>query len=513
MAAPHSAPASSIIAPPSTIPPPPSSPNIDVASASRPSMRTDLSGILHLLTCGSVDDGKSTLIGRLLWDVADIPEDQKRAIVRASTDGQPDLSLLLDGLVAEREQGITIDIAWRYFDTASRRLVIIDSPGHEQYTRNMTSGASHADAAIMLIDARHGVKRQTRRHAAILDLVGVRHVVLAVNKMDLVDWSQQRFEEIARDFAELTANFSFRQATALPVSAIAGDNVTRRSANLSWFTGPTLLEYLEELPGRGSERDADFRLPVQTVLRGAGDFRGLAGLISTGQIQVGDEIRDVLSGQQARVRRIATMDGDLARASAGQSIVLQLDRDLDIARGAILAASNALPHLMRRFEARMVWLADKPLDTDRGLLLRTATDQIPVSAIEVRARLELDTMTEHQIGLCATNDIVLTSITLIRPAAIDTFATHRETGSFVLVDPLSGATVAGGIVVAIEDNAPTANNTDAFRLTREIVLSGICADIASKKDAEAEIRRRTDEVVLLLQAAGISVDVEEPGSR
>ncbi|MEQ1713073.1 MAG: GTP-binding protein, partial [Hyphomicrobium sp.] len=409
----------------------------------------ELEGVVHILTCGSVDDGKSTLIGRLLWDAADLPEDTRATLQRgAGADGQPDLSLLVDGLAAEREQGITIDIAWRYFDTANRRYVIIDSPGHEQYTRNMASGASHADVAIMLVDARDGVKKQTRRHAAILDLLGVRRVILAVNKMDLVSWSQAQFEAIETDFRSITGRFNFETAVAVPVAAKLGDNVARRSKELSWYAGPTLLDALDATPSRGHVTGGDFRFPVQTVLRGERDFRGLAGTVTAGEVRVGDAVVDATSGRQANVRRIATFDGDLQRATTGQAIVLQLDTDLDVARGAVLSAPVARPTLAHQIDARLVWLADAPLDTDHGLLLRTATDLVPVSAISVRGRLNLETMGETAGTICAANDIVLADIELGRATPLDRFADQRETGSFVLVDALSGATLAGGNVVA-----------------------------------------------------------------
>ena len=315
----------------------------------------------------------------------------------ARKSGDPDVldfSLLLDGLLAEREQGITIDIAWRYLDTARRRFVIIDSPGHEQYTRNMASGASHADVAVMLIDARHGLKRQTRRHAAILDLMGVRRVVLAVNKMDLVDWSEARFRDIERDFRAAVADFGFIDAMAIPVAARLGDNIASASARMPWYRGPTLVAQLEGVPSRKTASTQAFRMPVQTVLRDGRDFRGLAGTVSGGVARVGDRVADVLSGRTARIVRIATMDGDLAAAAAGQAVAMQLDIDIDVARGAVLSAPDALPVKARSLDARLVWLSDRPLDVHQGLLLRSATDLVPVAAVAITARLDLDTLSE-----------------------------------------------------------------------------------------------------------------------
>ena len=380
-------------------------------------------GIVHILTCGSVDDGKSTLIGRLMWDAHELPDDERervRAAARAT--GEPDrldYSLLLDGLVAEREQGITIDIAWRYLDTDKRRLVLIDSPGHDQYTRNMASGASHADAAIMLIDARHGLKRQTRRHAAILQLMGVPRVVLAVNKMDLVDWSESRFREIERDFASAVASLGFVEARAIPVSARNGDNVAAPSSNAPWYEGPTLVAHLESVPSRQSPDANPFRMPVQTVLRDGQDFRGLAGTVSSGTVRVGDEVTDALTGRSARVARIATMDGDLDEAAKGKAVALVLDTDLDVARGAVLAAPGALPIKARTIEGRIVWVADQPFGAAHSLLFKTTADLVPVAGIEVTGHIELETLSLKPASQCAANDIAAVSITLGRPAALD----------------------------------------------------------------------------------------------
>ncbi|MBN9291844.1 MAG: 50S ribosome-binding GTPase, partial [Hyphomicrobium denitrificans] len=294
-----------------------------------PNLVRELGGITHLLTCGSVDDGKSTLIGRLLWDASDLYEDQRENVRRsgrkaAGTD-LPDFSMLLDGLVAEREQGITIDIAWKYFDTDTRRFVIIDSPGHEQYTRNMASGASHADVAIVLIDARSGVKKQTKRHTAILDLVGVKHVILAVNKMDLVGWSEDVFRKIEDDFRTLCWKFNFWDSTAIPLSAVFGDNVSAPSTNMNWYSGSTLIQHLEKVPSRVNEAGSVFRFPVQMVLRDGQDFRGLAGTVASGTVRVGDTVTDALSNASGKVVRIATFDRDLQSASAGEAVSLQLD--------------------------------------------------------------------------------------------------------------------------------------------------------------------------------------------
>ncbi len=475
-----------------------------------PAFNQDLNGILHLLTCGSVDDGKSTLIGRLLWDASDLYDDQRETINRSSnaaTGGaHPDFSLLLDGLVAEREQGITIDIAWRYFDTATRRFVVIDSPGHEQYTRNMASGASHADVAIMLVDARHGVKRQTRRHAAILDIVGVKRVVLAVNKMDLADWSQDKFRAIEADFRELTLRFGFREAIAIPVSAVGGDNVARRSEHMPWYTGPHLLEHLERIPPRDITPRGSFRLPVQTVLRDGLDFRGLAGTVASGCISVGDRVTDALSGQSAHVLRIATMDRDLEIAKQGQSVALQLDTDIDVARGAILSAADTPPTVAAHLEARAVWLWETPFDPNAGYFLRTATDLAPISTLSITSLLDLETLAVQPADKASVNDIANISITLGRPVAVDTFVDNQGTGAFLIIDAVTGASVAGGVITTTR--AGDIDDASAFKLTRELLSRGLCRDLADSDEDRREFQRRASEAALLLHAAGIQVKIE-----
>jgi bifunctional enzyme CysN/CysC len=479
----------------------------------------ELEGIVHILTCGSVDDGKSTLIGRLLWDASDLPSDQ-REMVRAAarSAGHPerlDYSMLLDGLVAEREQGITIDIAWRYLDTKTRRFVLIDSPGHDQYTRNMASGASHADAAVMLIDARHGLKAQTRRHAAILHLMGVTRVVLAVNKMDLVDWSEACFREIERDFTEAVNRLGFAEAFAIPVSARHGDNIATPSKRMSWYRGRTLVAHLEGVPSRRSAGGRAFRMPVQTVLRDSHDFRGLAGTISSGSIRTGDEVIDVTTGLSARVARITTMDGDLDRATTGMAVAMVLDTDLDITRGAVLAAPWALPVKARNVEAHLVWLASRSSETAHGMLLRSATDLVPVAAIEITAHVDLDTLCMTTASQCSMNDIAAASIALARATALDPFGELGETGAFLLVDSLTGATLAAGIVVAARAGEEARTNPHAsFLVTRDMLRQGLCSDLRDTEAGTREFQRRAREVARLFEAAGVTAVFEgaEPAS-
>jgi bifunctional enzyme CysN/CysC len=479
-----------------------------------PSMPAQVSksgALLKLLTCGSVDDGKSTLIGRLLWDSAAVAEDQRRAVMHASqsrlVNGEKiDFSLLLDGLQAEREQGITIDIAWRYFETANRRFIIIDAPGHEQYTRNMATGASHADVAILLIDARHGVKRQTRRHAAICNLVGIKKIVLAVNKMDLVGWSEKRFREIEAEFLAMAASFNFAQVGAIPVAALTGDNVARQSSIMEWYRGPTLLNFLGSVEAADEVADAPFRMPVQLVLRAA-DFRGYGGTVSSGAVRPGDRIIDARSGLSASVRRISTMDGDLAVARTGDAVAIELDADLDISRGAVLSEVSRHPVNADVVEARLVWMAETPFDPEAGYLLRTATDLTPVTSMSISALVDFETLASSPAHACGTNDIADCRIILGRPAALDLFADLPATGNFVLVNALDGATVAGGVITWAQAGASSAGE-NVFVLTREILVRGVCSDLGDGPADRAEFHRRAQEVAILMRSVGIPVLVE-----
>jgi bifunctional enzyme CysN/CysC len=470
----------------------------------------ELNGIVRLLTCGSVDDGKSTLIGRLLWDASPLYEDQRERLLKetVSINGvrRPDFSRLVDGLIAEQEQGITIDIAWHFFDTASRRFVIIDSPGHEQYTRNMATGASHADVAVLLVDAQSGIKRQTRRHLAILDLAGVRKIVLAVNKMDLVDWSEARFDAIKADFGRFAARFPAVIWTAIPFSALLGDNVALRSQNMSWYLGPTLVEYLERIPTREDNIEAPFRMPVQMVLRDGTGFRGLAGTITAGRVRVGDAVCDALSGRSSRVSQICTMDGDLDAARSGQAVAIRLADDIDISRGSLLTAPAKAMQPVRGLSARLVWLSNEDYKPGNGYLLRTVTDLVPLVSLKIGARLDLDTLELDDAASCRPNDIAMADIELARPLAAGLFAEQPDTGAFMLVDALTGAAVAGGVITALRE-AKTQSQGASFALTREMLERGLCADLQSAGEADAEFRRRANEVAIILRAAGVPVEI------
>ena len=479
------------------------------ATAQSPASHQD--GVLRLLTCGSVDDGKSTLIGRLLWDGGHLHDESRDALKRqpqGESGEDLDFNLLLDGLQAEREQGITIDIAWRYLDTPRRRIVIIDAPGHEQYTRNMASGASHADLAILLVDARHGIKQQTWRHAAICDLVGIKRVVLAVNKMDLVDWSQARFDAIRNEFAGMSDQFGFEDVQAIPIAARAGHNVVNRSQAMPWYQGPTLIDHLDASPSRRLESGAPLRFPVQMVARHGVDFRGYAGTISSGSIRVGDCVSEPVSGRSAQVAQISTFGGDRPVAHTGDAVTLVLDSDIDISRGAVLCDPDHLPTASKVLSAKLVWLAERAFDPSASYLLRTATDLVPISKAAIEAVIDLSTMTEHSAEKCAVNDIARCRIELGRRTVVDRFDDAQRTGIFKLIDALDGATLAAGVVSQTQ-TAQHAVEDGAFVLTREMLAQGLCADLGASSAAREEFNRRADEVALLLRAAGADVDMDD----
>jgi bifunctional enzyme CysN/CysC len=408
--------------------------------------RTDL---LRFITCGSVDDGKSTLIGRLLWESQMLFEDQVAALERDSrrhgTQGEGiDFALLVDGLAAEREQGITIDVAYRFFSTARRRFIVADTPGHEQYTRNMITGASTADAAILLVDARQGLMVQTRRHAFLVSLMGIRHVALAVNKMDLVRFDRGTFESIARDFEAFARPLGLASITPLPISALRGDNVVARSSQTPWHAGPTLMGWLETVePRQAGEGRLVF--PVQMVSRPDPAFRGFAGTIAEGWVQVGDSVRVTASGETARVQRIVTMDGDLARAEAGRAITLTLDREIDASRGDVISCSDAID-TTDQFEATLVWMNQDPGHTGRSYRLQLATQSVPVSITSIKHGVNVNTMAPEPRTALALNDIAICTLATGQPIAFESYARSRALGGFILIDRITNATVAVGLI-------------------------------------------------------------------
>jgi len=408
--------------------------------------------LLRFLTCGSVDDGKSTLIGRLLYDTKLIFEDQLAALERDSrrhgTTGEGiDLALLVDGLEAEREQGITIDVAYRFFATPRRKFIVADTPGHEQYTRNMATGASTADLAVVLVDARKGVLEQTRRHSIIASLLGIRHIVLAVNKIDLVGFDEEVFRRIAADYEAFAKNVGFATIQPIPLSARHGDNVTAVSENTPWYTGPSLIEHLETVDVESEAAAQPFRFPVQYVNRPNPDFRGFAGTIASGAISVNDEVVVAKSGKRTRVKRIVTYDGDLETAVAGQAVTLLLADEVEVSRGNMLVAPEAQPHVADQFAANVVWFGEQPLLPGRTYLLRTETDEVSATVSHLKHRLNVGNLAREAAKCLELNEVGVCNFSLQAPIAFDPFAQNRTTGSFILIDRLTNATVGAGMVL------------------------------------------------------------------
>jgi len=408
--------------------------------------------LLRFLTCGSVDDGKSTLIGRLLYDTKLIFEDQLSALERDSkkhgtTGDDIDFALLVDGLEAEREQGITIDVAYRFFATPRRKFIVADTPGHEQYTRNMATGASTADAAVVLVDARQGVLRQTRRHSIIASLLGIRHVILAVNKIDLVDFDRAIFDRIAAEYGAFAENLGFRTVAAIPLSARYGDNVTRSSERTAWYTGPTLLGWLESLVLDGEVEERPFRFPIQYVSRPNLDFRGFAGTVASGSVSKGDTVVVAKSGKPSRVSRIVAYDGDLDEAVEGQAVTIVLEDDIEASRGNMLVAPDARPEVADQFTANIVWFDEHALLPGRSYLLRTETDQANAAITELKYRIDINSFAHEAAKSLEMNEVGVCNISLQSPIAFDPFGDNRATGSFILIDRRTNATVGAGMIV------------------------------------------------------------------
>ncbi|QGX38630.1 sulfate adenylyltransferase subunit CysN [Permianibacter aggregans] len=406
---------------------------------------------LRLITCGSVDDGKSTLIGRLLYESKQLFDDQLATLEadskRVGTQGGAlDFALLVDGLAAEREQGITIDVAYRYFSTDERQFIIADTPGHEQYTRNMVTGASNADLAILLIDARKGVLTQTRRHSFLCSLVGVKHIVLAVNKMDLVDYQQSVFERIVEAYQSFAAQLGFASVHAIPMAALRGDNIIDASKQTPWYKGPSLLTYLNRIKLEEQSSDAPFRFPVQWVNRPNLDFRGFAGTIVSGKISVGDPIKVLPSGKQSRVARIVTADGDLASAGKHQAVTLTLADELDISRGDVIASSESPPAVADQFEATIVWMDEHPLLPGRQYLIKIGPNTSNVTITDIKHQINVNTMEHLAAKKLELNAIAVCNINLDRAIAFDPYLQNRDMGGFILIDKLSNNTVGAGTI-------------------------------------------------------------------
>ena len=406
---------------------------------------------LRFITCGSVDDGKSTLIGRLLYDSKLIYEDQLASIEKDSKKsgtqgGQMDLALLVDGLAAEREQGITIDVAYRFFSTDKRKFIVADTPGHEQYTRNMATGASTADVAILLIDSRYGVQVQTRRHAFIASLLGIKNVVVAVNKMDLNDFSQEVFNNIEVDFRNFAKNLGFNEIMCIPMSALDGDNVTTKSERTKWYKGPSLLQYLEDVDVEENSLEAPFRLPVQWVNRPNLDFRGFSGTLASGTVKVGDDITVVPSGKSSKVKSIVTYDGEIQQAREDMAITLTLEDEIDISRGDIICHKASETASADQVQAHILWMDESELYPGRQYILKTGNKSVPASVTSLKHQIDVNDLSESSAKTLGLNQIGVCNLSLGAPIAFDSYKDNRNTGNFILIDRQTNATVGLGMI-------------------------------------------------------------------
>ena len=446
---------------------------------------------LRFLTCGSVDDGKSTLIGRLLYEKALIFDDQLAAIEKDSkkygtVGGEVDFALLLDGLEAEREQGITIDVAYRYFSTAKRSFIVADTPGHEQYTRNMATGASNADLAVILVDARKGLLAQTFRHSVIVSLLGIRHVVLAVNKIDLVGFDQKVFDHIVAGFETFAARLNFKSVAAIPVSARYGDNVSSKSFRTPWYAGPHLLEVLEEIDVEDDRVNAPFRMAVQWVNRPHLDFRGFSGRIASGSVRPNDEVVVAGSSRATRIQQVVTADGNLVEAQAGDSVTLVLADELDIARGDVLADPKHRPEFADQFAAHLIWLADDRLLPGRSYLLKIGARTLPATVTEIKHRLDVNTLDKHAAKTLALNEVGFCNLATSAAIAFDPYTDNRETGAFILIDRYSNATAAAGVI--------------SFGLRRATNVH--YQDLTVNKEARAKLKQQRPTIVWFTGLSG-----------
>ncbi len=452
--------------------------------------------LLRFTTAGSVDDGKSTLIGRLLYDSKSIFEDQMEAVAEASKDrgmdddGVPNLALLTDGLRAEREQGITIDVAYRYFATPRRKFIIADTPGHVQYTRNMVTGASTADLAVILVDAKRGVQTQSKRHAFIASLLGIPHVVVAVNKMDLVDFSEEVFDAIVDEFSAFAAKLDLRDVDFIPVSALKGDNVVDRSENMPWYEGSTMLHHLEHVSLTGDKNLRDFRFPVQTVIRPDQTFRGFAGTVASGTIRPGEEVLALPAGTRSTVESITTLTGDLDEAHAGEAVVLTLTDEIDVSRGDMLVRPQNVPEVETGIEAMMCWMAEEPLQSNRHYILRHTTREVKAFVDEIVYRVDVNTLHREDSDTLQLNEIGRVRVTTAAPLFFDPYRQAKATGAFVLIDPYSNATVAAGMIrgaaqspdeiagraARLERSADAAAASEARRVSPNVVWEGLNID-------------------------------------
>lgn len=473
--------------------------------------------LLRFLTCGSVDDGKSTLIGRLLHDTKMIYEDQLAAVKRDSEKvgttgaGEIDLALLTDGLKAEREQGITIDVAYRYFSTDRRKFIIADTPGHEQYTRNMATGASTCQLAIILIDARHGVQTQTRRHSYIVSLLGIRHVVVAVNKMDLVGHSHEVFERIKEEYTGFVAKLDIPDVVFIPMSALKGDNVAAKSDAMPWYSGSPLLDHLETVHIASDRNLADLRFPVQYVIRPNLDFRGFAGTVASGILRTGDEVTVLPSGKRSRVKAITTYDGELDEAFAPQAVTVTLADEVDVSRGDMLVHPDSPPHVSSQIEAMVVWMAEQPLTPGRTYTLKHTTRQVAAEVAVFRYGVDVNTLEHRAVARLGLNEVGHVQLSLTQPLACDPYRVNAATGAFVLIDRLTNNTVGAGMILeagggrdgwaaepavrlkVMESQVTPAERTERFNQTPVTVLLVGLTGSGKSKIAYALERRLWDE--------------------
>jgi sulfate adenylyltransferase subunit 1 len=429
-------------------------------------------GFLRFITAGSVDDGKSTMIGRLLYDAQSVYEDQLISIQKSGVnraDGPIDFSLLTDGLRAEREQGITIDVAYRYFSTARRKFIIADTPGHEQYTRNMVTGASTADAAIILIDARKGLLTQSRRHTYIASHLGIQHVIAAINKMDLVGYREEVFREIAHNFQDLARHLGVPNVYAIPISALKGDNIVGRSDRMPWFDGPPLLEHLETLPTKSEEPDKPLRLPIQYVIRPDSHFRGFSGQVASGRLHVGARVVALPSAIQTRVKSITTFDGELKQAGVNHSITLTLEDEIDLSRGDLLVGEGNLPQTTTQLAVDLVWLHPEPGQCGHDYLLKHTTRMVRARIRRIRHRIDMRTLGHVSASVLQMNDIASVDVETSRPLFFDPYRQNRTTGSFILVDPISNATVAAGMIEGSSESQSSRTAVPAAEFSSESV--------------------------------------------
>ncbi|WP_416877884.1 sulfate adenylyltransferase subunit CysN [Litorimonas sp.] len=434
---------------------------------------------LRFITCGSVDDGKSTLIGRLLYDSKLIYEDQLASIEKDSkksgTQGDKmDLALLVDGLAAEREQGITIDVAYRFFSTDKRKFIVADTPGHVQYTRNMATGASTANVAILLIDARYGVQEQTRRHASIASLLGIRHVVVAINKMDLNDFDQAIYNKIEVDFRKFAKDLDFKEIICVPISALDGDNVIQRSERSNWYQGPTLLSYLEDVDVEERSLDSPFRLPVQWVNRPNLDFRGFSGTIASGVINQGDDIIVTPSGKRSRVKDIVTFDGNKKTAREDMAVTLTLEDEIDISRGDMICGTDAPAEQADQFQANIIWMDESKLYPGRQYLLKTTNSNTPARVTTLKHRIDINDFSEVAAKTLELNEIGVVNISLSKPIAFDPYKNNRHTGAFILIDRQTNATVGAGML------------NFALRRAQNVVWQHMATDKAARADQKGQ---------------------------